>query len=126
MAKDKLGGSLVFIFIIVTITIFQVLYTQCRPPQPNRHPVPHSFALSYLLVGIFVGGTSGIGQGMADAFADHTEGNAHIVIVGRNKAAAEGIIANFPQPSSSEAKHGFVRCDVTLMENVQKATTELL
>ncbi|KAL0065011.1 hypothetical protein AAF712_008004 [Marasmius tenuissimus] len=83
-------------------------------------------SLSYLPVGIFVGGTSGIGQGMAEAFADHTEGNAHIVIVGRNQAAAEAIIAKFPQPSSAEAKHEFVQCDVTLMENVQKTTTELL
>ncbi|KAL0065001.1 hypothetical protein AAF712_007992 [Marasmius tenuissimus] len=83
-------------------------------------------SLSYLPVGIFVGGTSGIGQGMVEAFADHTEGNAHIVIVGRNKTAAEAIIAKFPQSSSPEAKHEFVQCDVTLMENVQKTTTELL
>ncbi|KAK1234734.1 hypothetical protein PQX77_002058 [Marasmius sp. AFHP31] len=83
-------------------------------------------SLSYLPVGIFVGGTSGIGQGMAEAFADHTQGNAHIVIVGRNKTAAEAIIAKFPQPSSPEAKHEFVQCDVTLMKNVQKTTTELL
>ena len=83
-------------------------------------------SLSYLPVGVFVGGTSGIGQGMAEAFAIHTEGNAHIVIVGRNKAAAEAIIAKFPQPTSPEAKHEFVQCDVTIMENIQKATTEML
>ncbi|KAL0564132.1 hypothetical protein V5O48_017923 [Marasmius crinis-equi] len=83
-------------------------------------------SLSYLPVGVFVGGTSGIGQGMAEAFATHTQGNAHIVIIGRNKTAAEAIIAKFPRPSSAEAKHEFVPCDVTLMENVQNTTRELL
>jgi hypothetical protein len=32
-------------------------------------------------VGVFVGGTSGIGQGMAEAFAKHTNGNSHIMYV---------------------------------------------
>jgi hypothetical protein len=32
-------------------------------------------------VGVFIGGTSGIGQGMAEAFAKHTNGNAHIMYV---------------------------------------------
>lgn len=44
-------------------------------------------------VAVFVGGTSGIGQGMAEAFNRHTKGNAHIVLVGRNRDAAEGIIS---------------------------------
>ncbi|ESK87716.1 hypothetical protein Moror_1847 [Moniliophthora roreri MCA 2997] len=83
-------------------------------------------SLSSIPVGIFVGGTSGIGQGMAEAFATHTNGNAHIVIVGRNKSAAESIISKFPQPSSPEAKHEFIQCDVTLMKNVQKTTDQLL
>ncbi|KAL0567311.1 hypothetical protein V5O48_014680 [Marasmius crinis-equi] len=83
-------------------------------------------SLAIVPVGIFVGGTAGIGQGMAEAFATHTQGNAHIIIIGRNKTAAEAIIAKFPQPSSPEAKHEFVQCDVTLMENVQKTTSELL
>ncbi|KAJ6467045.1 hypothetical protein DFH09DRAFT_929905, partial [Mycena vulgaris] len=47
-----------------------------------------AFAPSYIPVAIFVGGKSGIGQGMAEAFARHTKGNAHIVLVGRNRAAA--------------------------------------
>ncbi|KAK7037641.1 hypothetical protein VNI00_010858 [Paramarasmius palmivorus] len=82
--------------------------------------------LSSLPVGVFVGGTSGIGQGMAEAFATHTSGNAHIVIIGRNRSAAESIISKFPRPSSSEAKHEFIQCDVTLMKNVKKATDQLL
>lgn len=77
---------------------------------------------------IFVGGTSGIGQGMVEAFATHTNGSARIIIVGRNRAAAESIIARFPTPTppTTAPAHEFVQCDVTLMSNVHKVTKELL
>ncbi|KAJ6475941.1 NAD(P)-binding protein [Mycena vitilis] len=86
-----------------------------------------AFSPSYTPVAIFVGGTSGIGQGMAEAFARHTKGNAHIVIVGRNRAAAEAIIATFPKPTSPApgVKHEFVECDITLMKNVRRVADEL-
>ncbi|KAJ3797417.1 NAD(P)-binding protein [Lentinula aff. detonsa] len=85
-----------------------------------------SFSPSYLPCAVFVGGTSGVGQGIAEAFARHTKGNAHIIIIGRNSSAAESIIASFPQPTSPSAKHEFVSCDVSLMKNVQQTTQELL
>ncbi|KAJ6478170.1 hypothetical protein C8R47DRAFT_1051416 [Mycena vitilis] len=86
-----------------------------------------SFSPSYTPVAIFVGGTSGIGQGMAEAFARHTKGNAHIVLVGRNRAAAEAIIATFPKPTNPApgVKHEFVQCDITLMSNVRRVAGEL-
>ncbi|KAJ6533419.1 NAD(P)-binding protein [Mycena vulgaris] len=84
-----------------------------------------AFAPSYTPVAIFVGGTSGIGQGMAEAFARHTKGNAHIVLVGRNRAAAEAILATFPKPTAPGAKHEFVECDITLMKNVGRVAGEL-
>ncbi|KAJ6537783.1 NAD(P)-binding protein [Mycena capillaripes] len=84
-----------------------------------------TFAPSYTPVAIFVGGTSGIGRGMAEAFARHTKGNAHIVIVGRNRAAAESIIATFPKPTVAAATHEFVECDATLMKNVHRVAGEL-
>jgi NAD(P)-dependent dehydrogenase (short-subunit alcohol dehydrogenase family) len=81
---------------------------------------------SYAPVAIFVGGTSGIGQVMAEAFARYTKGNAHIVIVGRNRAFAESIIENLPKPTVPNVTHEFVQCEATLMRNVHATTTELL
>ncbi|KAJ7803970.1 hypothetical protein B0H13DRAFT_2244526 [Mycena leptocephala] len=73
---------------------------------------------------IFVCGTSGIRQGMVVAFACHTKGNAHIVLVRCNRAAAESILATFPKPGLG-ATHEFVECDMTLMSNVRHVETEL-
>ncbi|KAH9836132.1 NAD-P-binding protein [Rhodofomes roseus] len=75
-------------------------------------------------VAIFLGGTSGIGQGTAQAFARHTKGNAHIIIVGRNRAAAEAIIATFPKAPNS--KYEFVYCDASLIRNIPEVTSPLL
>lgn len=82
-------------------------------------------SLPYQPVAIFVGGTSGIGAGMARAFARYRNGDAHIVLVGRNRAAAEEILASLPKPDGKEAKHEFVECDVSHMRNVRRTTAEL-
>ena len=84
-----------------------------------------AFAPAFFPVAVFVGGTSGIGRACAEAFARYTKGNAHIVIVGRNKSAADEIIASFPKPTKPEAKHEFVQCDVFLMRNIQATTASL-
>ncbi|KAG8989750.1 hypothetical protein FRB90_002090 [Tulasnella sp. 427] len=80
-------------------------------------------ASTYRPTAIFVGGTSGCGQGTAEAFAKATQGRAHILICGRNKEAAERIISTFPQ--HPESKYEFVECDATLMKNVVKAAEEV-
>ncbi|KAL1716811.1 hypothetical protein EV715DRAFT_274735 [Schizophyllum commune] len=72
---------------------------------------------------VFVGGTSGIGHGMASALARATKGNARIVIVGRNQAAAKELIASFPSPANTLSS--FIPCDVTLMRNVHAAAKEI-
>ena len=88
-------------------------------------------------VAVFVGGTSGIGEAMAHAFARHTKGNSTIIIVGRNKVAAERILAALPSPTSVSgpgtgaetsinASREFVECDAILMCNVDRCTKEIL
>lgn len=81
-------------------------------------------------VAIFVGGTSGIGEAIARAFACYTQGNAHIILCGRNRTAAERIIESFPKPSelhvTQGAKYEFVQCDATLMRSIQETTTDFL
>ncbi|KAF8201864.1 hypothetical protein K438DRAFT_2015323 [Mycena galopus ATCC 62051] len=96
---------------------------------------------SYVPVAVFVGGTSGVGQGMVETFARYVGGRAHIIIVGRNEHAAASILAQLPKPDATEFndasgggsgtesargwKHEFVPCDVSLMANVRAACTEI-
>ncbi|KAK0450073.1 hypothetical protein EV421DRAFT_1778389 [Armillaria borealis] len=75
---------------------------------------------------VFFGGTAGIGQAMAQLLASHTQGNANIIIVGRNAKAAQEIIDSFPRSSSSvKPIREFVSCDASLMSNVASATEEV-
>lgn len=83
-----------------------------------------AYSPSYIPVALFFGGTSGIGKATAQAFARYTKGNAHIIICGRNRTAAESIIASFPK--SSKGHYEFIECDATLMKNVQATTSKLL
>ncbi|KAF8148065.1 hypothetical protein B0H34DRAFT_669142 [Crassisporium funariophilum] len=90
-----------------------------------------AFAPSYHPVAVFLGGTSGIGQGMAQVFARITQGNADIIIVGRNQTAAEKFFASLPQPSGDKTNtrkpaREFVECDATEMKNVHTACQEIL
>jgi NAD(P)-dependent dehydrogenase (short-subunit alcohol dehydrogenase family) len=88
------------------------------------------YAPSYIPTAVFIGGTSGIGQAMAELFAWRTNGKANIIIIGRNKANADKIIASFPSPPPSDdgavIKHEFVQCDASELQNVHKTTQELL
>jgi len=113
--------------IVVLISYFYFSSNANMPSLSAVRTANAAFNPSYTPVGLFVGGTSGIGQGLAEAFARHTKGNAHIVIIGRNRAAADAIIAKFPKPTdTSKYTHEFVQCDVTLMKNVESVTKELL
>ncbi|KAJ4482593.1 NAD(P)-binding protein [Lentinula aciculospora] len=90
-------------------------------------------------VAIFVGGTSGIGRGMAEAFAHHMNGNARIIIIGRNQAAATEIIRSFPKPTkrtepntdsspsdNPEAIHEFISADFSSISDVHETAKVLL
>ncbi|KAF8187683.1 hypothetical protein K438DRAFT_1972829 [Mycena galopus ATCC 62051] len=84
------------------------------------------WAPAYTPVGIFVGGTSGIGQGITEAFARHTKGNAHIVIVGRSSVAAAAILAGLPPaPTGTGATRDFVQCDLTSIASVKRVAASL-
>jgi len=81
-------------------------------------------------VGLFFGGTSGIGQAMAEQLAKQTNGKAQIIILGRNQAAADSIIASFPHTaagtsSDEESKYAFVKVDATSMAQVREVTSKL-
>ncbi|KAJ7636225.1 NAD-P-binding protein [Roridomyces roridus] len=86
------------------------------------------FKSSYLPVAVFLGGTSGIGRGTAEALARYTGGNAHIILIGRNASAAASILSSFPKPTSTESgwKHEFIECDVSLIKNVNTTLATLL
>jgi len=82
-----------------------------------------TFTAPYRPVALFVGGTSGVGRGTAEAFAHATKGNAHILICGRSRESAESVIASFPQTPNSQ--YEFVECDVSLMKNVVATTNAI-
>ncbi|KAI0783745.1 hypothetical protein C8Q75DRAFT_781813 [Abortiporus biennis] len=96
------------------------------PPLQVAWSANIAFQRSYLPIALFIGATSGIGQATAEAFARATKGNAHIIICGRNRIAGEATIAQFPKPTSSDAIHEFIECDVSLMKNVQHITDSLI
>ncbi|KAJ6602293.1 hypothetical protein B0H10DRAFT_2080577 [Mycena sp. CBHHK59/15] len=79
---------------------------------------------SRIPVALFLGGTSGIGQAMARRFAEYTKGESHIVIVGRNQAAAHATISSFPR--STAGTQEFIECDATLIKNIEITATSLL
>ncbi|KAF9471970.1 NAD(P)-binding protein, partial [Pholiota conissans] len=83
-----------------------------------------AFNPSYVPVMVVTGATAGIGQAMLEALAKHLKGRIHIVLVGRNRAAAEAIIAGLPP--SPESKYEFIECDVLLMKNVHALAADLL
>lgn len=82
-----------------------------------------SFSPAYRPTALFVGGTSGVGEATAKAFANAVKGRAHIILCGRNRSRAEHIIAGFPQ--TPESKYEFIQCDVSLIKNVSKAAEEV-
>jgi len=76
-----------------------------------------AFSPSYTPVAVFVDVPSGIGQGIADAFARQHQGSifAHHIIIGRNQAAAESIISQFPKPTSGLSSAGDTDARIRVM-----------
>ena len=113
-----------FILIVCRISLELVIILFTMPPLAVVRQANAKFSPPPNPVAIFLGGTSGIGQGTAQAFARHTKGDAHIIIVGRNREAAEAIIETFPKTPKS--KYEFVYCDASLIRNVAETTSALI
>jgi NAD(P)-dependent dehydrogenase (short-subunit alcohol dehydrogenase family) len=90
-----------------------------------------AYSPSYIPTIVVVGGTSGLGRAMVEIFAAQTKGRANVIILGRNKAAADEILASLPSPPPpSETngviiKHEFISCDASLMKNIHTASKEI-
>ena len=85
-----------------------------------------AYAPSYIPTAVFVGGTSGIGQAMAQALARALKGRCNIILIGRNYKAAETTIASFPKPDPDlKVVHEFIHCDVFLMKNIHTTASVL-
>ncbi|KAF5310826.1 hypothetical protein D9619_008024 [Psilocybe cf. subviscida] len=86
-----------------------------------------TFNPSYVPVAVITGGTSGIGAAMAQALAKHLRGRVRIILVGRNKAAADAILSSMHPASQEtpEAGYEFIACDLTLMANIREMAEQL-
>ncbi|KAJ7690195.1 hypothetical protein B0H17DRAFT_1011623 [Mycena rosella] len=85
-----------------------------------------SYTPNYVPVAIFAGGTSGIGQAMAEAFARYTRGRAHIILIGRNADSAGRVISGFPIPEQEDGwRHEFIACDATRMREIRATCAAL-
>jgi short-subunit dehydrogenase len=75
------------------------------------------------LVGVFVGGTSGIGESTAREFARYAV-SPRIYLVGRSQEQADRIKSDF-QTLNPQCQTKFIQGDVSLLRNVDKICDEI-
>ncbi|KAL5046358.1 hypothetical protein BDW71DRAFT_182035 [Aspergillus fruticulosus] len=75
------------------------------------------------LVGVFVGGTSGIGEATARSFVRHATA-PRVYLVGRNENQASKIIHEL-NALNPESKTTFLKCDVSLLKKVDEACKQI-
>ncbi|KAG8985994.1 hypothetical protein FRB90_004290 [Tulasnella sp. 427] len=78
---------------------------------------------SFFPTAVFVGGTSGVGEGAVKAFAQATNGRAQIIIVARSRTRGEEILASLPK--TAESKYDFLQCDAGDPKNIIAASKQL-
>ncbi|KAF2462309.1 short-chain dehydrogenase/reductase [Lineolata rhizophorae] len=75
------------------------------------------------LVGVFVGGTSGIGESTARAFVKHTAA-PKVYLIGRDETKASSIIGEFSK-LNPEGQVRFIKSDVSLLRNVDSVCDQI-
>ncbi|KAL5000775.1 hypothetical protein BDV10DRAFT_161370, partial [Aspergillus recurvatus] len=75
------------------------------------------------LVGVFVGGTSGIGEATARSFVRHAAA-PRVYLIGRNENQASKIIYEL-NALNSGGKITFLKCDVSLLKKVDEVCKEI-
>lgn len=112
--------------LLVALCAVLVTYSRLRhmPSLAAARASNANYKPTYRPVGLFFGGTSGVGQAMAEKLAAQTAGRAHIILLGRNQQAAESIISGFPK--HNESLYEFERIDATSMKDVRRVTRSLL
>jgi NAD(P)-dependent dehydrogenase (short-subunit alcohol dehydrogenase family) len=75
------------------------------------------------LVAVFVGGTSGIGEGTARAFVQHAD-KPKIYLIGRKQEEADRIIGEF-QKLNAGSQTKFIKSDVSLVKSVDQVCEEI-
>ncbi|KAF1982535.1 NAD(P)-binding protein [Aulographum hederae CBS 113979] len=75
------------------------------------------------LVGVFVGGTSGIGEATAREFVRHAQA-PRVYLIGRSREQADRLITEF-KTLNEEAQTHFIQSDVSLLRNVDEACKEI-
>jgi len=115
--KLALGITVVLpIFAIYYQYSFQMSLQSIR----NLNVAAGSFAGRQAIV---VGGTSGIGHGIAVRLA---EANYNVIIVGRDPVRGQSIVDEMKQKSTAkEVHHQFIPCDAFLLKNVQETTKQI-
>eukprot|EP01118_Nematostelium_gracile_P008215 TRINITY_DN271_c0_g1_i1.p1 TRINITY_DN271_c0_g1~~TRINITY_DN271_c0_g1_i1.p1 ORF type:complete len:330 (+),score=83.83 TRINITY_DN271_c0_g1_i1:63-1052(+) len=111
----------------IVLLLSGIVYVQKQIEMPSLSAA-RSFISSVKFennpVAIFVGGTSGIGQHMAQRMVQLIRGPAHIIISGRNAESAEKVI-EFMKKEDSEKTYEFIPCDVSKMKKVREFTDDI-
>ncbi|KAK0463459.1 uncharacterized protein EV420DRAFT_1263998 [Desarmillaria tabescens] len=98
------------------------------PDLPTVKASNSKFSPSFIPVAVIVGGTSGIGEAIVKALAHYAGGKIDLVIIGRNRTAAEKIFASLPTATAEDGKpvlREFVSCNAELMENIKNTAADL-
>ncbi|KAJ7150671.1 hypothetical protein C8R46DRAFT_1123876 [Mycena filopes] len=93
------------------------------PSLPDTQAANAQYTPSYTPVAVFIGGTAGIGQAIAEALARYTNGRVDIIIIGQNEAKARQILAGLTEARKTASltfKREFIKCNASEMKNVRK------